>query len=243
MGLSSNSLIHFTKTLTNLESILKDNFKVLYCHEIICSKKEIHTFVPMVSFCDIPFSQIKKHIKSYGNYGIGLKKEWAKKNRLNPVLYFDQNSSLGEHLIEIFLESSNKTFKDGEYPIDIFNYLKNYEGDLYRKGKLLKNYRFSDEREWRYVLNVSESLMYTKLRNNQDKNIENDILKKNLNNRISKERLSFEPNDIQYIIIKSEKERDKIIKILEKSKTNYPTDQLKILSSKIISTEQINYDF
>lgn len=56
MGLSSNTIIHFTKNFTNLKGILANNFKVSYCREkIISESKEIDYLIPMVSFCDIPF--------------------------------------------------------------------------------------------------------------------------------------------------------------------------------------------
>ena len=32
-------------------------------------------------------------------------------------------------------------------------YSKNYEADLKRKGDVIKNYRFYNEREWRFVPN------------------------------------------------------------------------------------------
>lgn len=33
----------------------------------------------------------------------------------------------------------------------MLNYLKPYEGDFYRNGKKIKNVRFYNEREWRFV--------------------------------------------------------------------------------------------
>lgn len=88
MGLSSNSIIHFTNSSEALKGILRNNFRITYCKETIQLDKQTVTFhVPMVSFCDIPLFEIKNHIDSYGNYGLGLTKEWAIKNKLNPVIY------------------------------------------------------------------------------------------------------------------------------------------------------------
>ena len=91
MGLSSNSIIHFTSEKENLKSILKSNFRPFYCREeIIIDNRPMTYAAPMVSFCDIPLSEIKSHINKYGAYGLGLTKEWAERNRLNPVLYFEK---------------------------------------------------------------------------------------------------------------------------------------------------------
>ena len=83
MALSSDTLIHFTNSKEALKGILADNFKIKYCQETIkLHGVEEVLHIPMVSFCDIPLSQIKNHISSYGNYGIGLSKKWALKKRL-----------------------------------------------------------------------------------------------------------------------------------------------------------------
>ncbi|MBC7750941.1 MAG: hypothetical protein H7Z73_04365 [Candidatus Saccharibacteria bacterium] len=77
MALSSNSIIHFTNEKDNLKNILEGNFKIHYCTESIklTSAKTTIFLSPMVSFCDIPLSEIKHHMESYGSYGIGLTKE------------------------------------------------------------------------------------------------------------------------------------------------------------------------
>jgi hypothetical protein len=89
MALSSNSLFHFTYKNALLR-ILKEQFKVKYCFEIIYTHEIPFEFgIPMVSFCDIPLSEVKEHMNKYGSYGIGMNMKWAKNNGLNPVLYID----------------------------------------------------------------------------------------------------------------------------------------------------------
>ena len=157
MPLSSNSLIHLTKRPESLIGILTDNFKIYFCQENILTREgSFNAAIPMVSFCDIPLSEIKNHICNYGRYGIGLRKNWAIEKGLNPVLYIEKESDLGADL-----RISGKSMLSGakwgdlsqnEYTIlNLFRYTKNYQGRLTRKGKNIDDYRYSDEREWRYV--------------------------------------------------------------------------------------------
>jgi hypothetical protein len=251
MGLSSNSIIHFTKNLSSLNGILMNNFKLKYCREIIHTNNDHYDLlVPMVSFCDIPFSQILNHKNNYGSYGIGLKKNWAEKKGLNPVLYVEKNSHLSNNFFEqlkLQIVSENKKIsnftKEQKYLFDVFRYLKNYQGNLNRTNKrVIPDYRFSDEREWRYVLSIeSEHPLFGNMKNINNENISE--LKIKYNKFVENERLIFEPDDISYIIIKNESERNIVISKLETIKGKYPLDQVKRLTSRIISVEQIETDF
>ena len=80
MPLTPNTLIHFTDTKDKLKSILQDNFRVFNCKEVVAlDVKQATYYAPMVSFCEIPLSQVKEHLSKYGNYGIGLTREWGKR--------------------------------------------------------------------------------------------------------------------------------------------------------------------
>lgn len=246
MSLSTNSLIHFTKTKGGILGILKDHFKIKYCLEKFnTSKGSFSAAIPMVSFCDIPLSQIKNHIKNYGSYGIGLKKNWGHQKQLNPVIYIDKHSSLGSNLrfgFEQYLKNKNtQDFSEVDHAlIDALRYIKNYENDLNRKGKTIKNYRFYDEREWRYI---------------PDKSICNEIAvapthfstqlqKDKFNNKISDLRLEFKPEDISYIIVKKEAEITDIVKALNNRKwDSISMIEIERLKTRIITSEQIHTDF
>lgn len=252
MGLSSNSLIHLTDDKSKIESILKEKFRIHYCHEIIKvqNAKPLNILVPVVSFFDIPFSQLHKHLDNYGNYGIGLKKDWAKKNGLNPVLYIDNNSILGKGIREMYLSITKKITDithwtpNQKASLDIIRYLKNYQETLIRRNKPSQsNYRFSDEREWRYVPTpYSEIQFISGISQNTDENITK--LKLELNKKSSKLRLNFEPNDINYIIIKSEDERDEFLHLLKSLFVKKLLEKdMRRLNSRVISTEQIKSDF
>lgn len=242
MGLSSNSLIHLTEEKESLIGILKEDFIIKYCREIVQTTEGWYGgAVPMVSFCDIPLSQIKKHINSYGKYGIGLKKEWALRNGLNPVLYIEKES----HLAKIFRIALNTVLPGiniqdlsitDESVIEVMRFSKNYQGRLVTKKVKIDNYRFSDEREWRYVPDKSDAeIIIGQKRYIRDK--------ETINESISHLRLRFEPNDISYIIINDEDEISEFVNILRTSKRRYSLDDVERLTTRIITTEQILSDF
>lgn len=198
----------------------------------------------MVSFCDIPLSQVKEHISKYGAYGIGLTKEWAQKSKLNPVLYIEQNSYLSKSYRNIYykyvVDSGKNLYEIDDKQksiIDILRYIKNYQSDLIRGGQVYKNYRFSDEREWRYVLDYEEEAQLIHAINN---NYNKDIANKSLENY----KLIFEPNDIKYIIIEREDEIPEFLNILKEAKgKTYTYHDIERLMTRIITTEQIIEDF
>jgi hypothetical protein len=245
MALSSNSIIHFTRSKSALRGILEDNFTLKYCTESInlVGDGEVKLAVPMVSFCDIPLSQVKEHIGKYGNYGIGLTKEWAIKRKLNPVLYLQVGSSLARSFGKVII-NYKKTVKgrtpDDEHVLNIIRYSKNYQGDLCRAGnKTTHNYRFSDEREWRYVPTGAEVprmfLSSAELSQNH---------KDAANADMASVRLVFEPDDIRYIIIKDENEIGYFLRVLREAKgKNYPAHAIERLSTRILTTAKIMTDF
>ena len=96
MAISSNTLFHYTSKLNSLKSILKSGFKVSYC-------RELDGVFPMISFCDLPLGQAKLPLNDYGEFAIGMNNEWAKKNKLNPVLYLESESYLTEEISKALL--------------------------------------------------------------------------------------------------------------------------------------------
>lgn len=242
MAISTNSVFHFTKKEELLE-ILKEEFKVYYCNENCDTKRGggFNLVIPMVCFSDMPLSQIKDHIKKYGNYGIGLKKSWAKAKELNPVLYVEKNATPLKNLIQahvgVDMSSGNQQIRSN---IDeVLCYIKNYEGVLMRKGEVVdKNYRFYDEREWRYVPSPSDAQLIISPADyitSEQKDV--------VNNRIRNLRLGFEPDDITYIIIEDENEIDDFIRAIEDAKSKYSETEKKKLLTRIITTKQILSDF
>jgi hypothetical protein len=237
MVISSNSLFHFTNKEA-LVGILNENFRVKYCKEKLEScYGEISFATPMVSFCDIPLSNIKNHINSYGNYAIGLSKSWAQSRHLNPVLYFDSSSSLLTNLHEIYIKESQLSPE----LTHILTYSKLFEGTLQRGKVSIGNYRYADEKEWRYVPYYKR---YLKLLFIPGSDYNTAVKKKAHNKFFISKRLEFDPDDINYIIIKDEKEINEFINVLRNAKSKkYTLDQIERLMTRIITCDQILNDF
>lgn len=105
---SANTLFHFTDKIEYLLGILTHNFYPRYCLEdhsafFPADDKDVsERAIPMVCFCDIPLSNIRNHRKIYGDYAIGLTKEWGIRNRISPVTYFLDNSVSVEGMSKCF---------------------------------------------------------------------------------------------------------------------------------------------
>lgn len=254
MSISSNSVIHYTNSLEKLKGIIKSHgFKLKYCLEDvhINDKKEFSTAIPMVSFCDIPLSDVKNHINSYGSFGIGLYKSWAKTSGLNPVLYLENNSSISKSILNQYhyIKKNRQNLSDEQKKSDtisfeyfkILMFCKNYEGTL-KHGEIdTTNYRFYDEREWRYIPEIDEFNMETPFLMWGKKYLEK---KEEFNKKLSQTILKFQFSDISYIIVDNESEIPEILSVLNEVFEDICTSkELKILGTRIITKNQIYHDF
>tara|TARA_R110002051_G_scaffold256437_1_gene315549 strand:- start:264 stop:677 length:414 start_codon:yes stop_codon:yes gene_type:complete len=123
--------------------------------------------------------------------------------------------------------------------MNILRHVKNYEADLSRGGEVIKNYRFSDEREWRFTPDY-ESCNKMAINPNGYKT---DEQKEKINKELKDVYLEFEPNDIKYIIIERESEISEFLEVLKKSKGNvYSYNDVERLMTRIITSEQIKSD-
>jgi len=242
--LSANTLFHFTDKKENLTSILRNEFYPRYSLEnwepVLGFEREVA--IPMVCFCDIPLSQIHNHTEFYGRYAIGLRKDWGIRNKINPIIYTYSGSLSATYLSNII----NKVREDGSDLDDYINFLsftKPYKGKLWQDGKYRdETITFYDEREWRYIPKVD-------LKKEGIPNViaKDEFLNKEFLNekhaKLESKKLSFEPNDIKYIIVANESEIYDMATEIRNIKDKFPYKDVEILITRIISMEHIKEDF
>ena len=249
MALYPNILFHFTKK-NNLYAILSSTFKVSYARERILGGNRVKEFaVPMVSFSDLRLSELKDNIGTYGKFGIGLTKEWAIENGLNPVMYASQNSLFTENFIQatedFFNLISQSNDSSGRYEsaynntLNTLRYIKNYKGDLIRPGKKTVNdYVFANEKEWRYVPPITENILafvpIDQIRTSKQKT--------RFNQKVKHLRLNFQPDDIKYLIVEKDTDINNLISHLRQVKGRFSFDTVDRLASRILTYEQIEKD-
>lgn len=254
--LSANTLFHFTRDKDTLLNILKTKFFPRICQEEMVIFNGLGKIgYPMVCFCDIPLSQIGNHANTYGKYAVGLKKIWAIKHGITPILYTHSNSLVCNH----FRENLNKILSTPERTelldeLYISFFMKPYSGIQLINGKK-KKVTFYNEREWRYIL-PKKDLIIRESGDDEDHigvYIEDfykgkspelaQSLISNLNSRNEQFGLTFTPNDINYIIVKKESEILEVIDAIQRIKGKYSYDDVRLLSTRIISMERIAEDF
>lgn len=260
--LSANTLFHFTRSRETLINILKTKFypRLSLEENFFFSNISSKIAYPMVCFCDIPLSQIKNHTKSYGKYAIGLKKEWAQNNGISPILYTHKESFITKNLKDNF-KNVNEAIMN--YPTDIR--LAKLWGDLIYTSFFIKLYKgmikvetrnktviFYNEREWRYVLpkEIIISLLNKELDDTcpnkaflEEYHFKNKVLVDKINLTNETHGITFEPKDINYIIVEKEDEILPLINELTIIKSKYSYEDVNILTTRIISMERINEDF
>lgn len=254
MPISSDTLFHFTDKIEHLVNILNHTFRPHYCLENmnVMSQKdeyipELEFAMPMVCFCDIPLSNTKNHMDTYGFYGIGLTKKWGIENGITPVLYTYSKSGIVTKLNDLVrdIKHDNEHSDTGSILLDRFYeiacYVKPYEGLLSNFERSKETIRFYDEREWRYVSDfVPEDYKYGLAKE--------DYSNENIFNEVSRlmydaDRIHFEPSDIKYLIVKKENEILPLIRMIEEIKRRFSRDEIKLLTTRIVSSKNIQYDF
>ena len=265
MTIKANTLFHFTPREDFLFDILENGFWPRYCREDIgWAKNKNFEFCayPMVCFCDIPLSKISEHTEFYGEFGIGMTKEWAIKHELSPIWYvLDKTDLLKKFKIILkYIKSLEKkdgfseiveNIKDPIYDIfyDLLKYIKPVSGKMEVKGKKIEK-KFDEESEWRYVPNnenirkliLDYSSVEIDEENKKTKTFASEIDEENKKTKTFAS-LMFEPKDIKYIFVPKDSDIPEIAKKIQAVYLKkYDYNEVYLLISKIISLETIYKD-
>jgi len=250
-ALSSSTLFHFTSSMEAVTSILEHELEPRYCLEHFESlfgrnpDPRTSFALPMVCFCDIPLSQTWRHMRVYGRYGIGMAKSWGMRKGVTPVLYVHPESSTARAITSL-VEDLPRQPQDPvvmqlwENVGRVAGFTKPYSGDFRKNGVTHQNVRFYDEREWRYIP-VDPSTRRTPILA-QDR-YRNLAARRDANLDIKHLKLGFDPWDIRYIIVANDDEILPMVQEIERIKDKYEHDEVRLLSTRIISVDQIIADF
>ncbi|MBY8305855.1 hypothetical protein KW529_01065 [Vibrio fluvialis] len=247
MAPKSHTLFHFTKSKETLKLIFKNGFWPRYCLEDtrwVCQQDVDYIAFPMVCFCDIPLSRISEHVGFYGEFGLGMTKEWANLNGLNPVLYLSSENHLMTELRALnkhanaLGEASNDKVKAAKNTMRyIFMHTKPSDGYMIVDGGPTKK-EFYQESEWRFVPKSDFIHSYLKKVDFDDdeKLSQCNLLTKNHAS------LKFGPKDVKYIFVKSDADIPDMINFIQTELENFSAIELKVLMSRVISLESIRMD-
>ncbi len=228
----TSSLFHFTKDPGVLLKILETGLIPNYCREDLSYfDREVNVGVPMISFCDIPLTRTSMFKARYGEYAIGLSKEWALNKQINPILYVnDERILLSLGFMRNYYRTLDEEVKarggsDNSIPVNVFSQ-KSLDGIKafinrsnakdavyslmgYMKRYISKGPDGSDqsnyiENEWRYVA-TGEGIDW-KWSLVEYKKWRGKGDKPEPSDALKAQKLTFNVEDITHIIVKTESE-------------------------------------
>jgi len=197
---------------------------------------------PIVCFCDIPLSRIKDHVGFYGEYGLGMTKEWAEANGLNPVIYVSSDNAVAQSFRDLNMHAHHISDTSQQNAAKVtMRYLlahaKPANGTMVVDGGPVQK-EFYQESEWRYIPkheNIPEYLKREQFDDADGLGAANDLTKEFC-------LLRFAPKDIKYIFVKTDADIPGIVDFIQTELDSYPGADLKVLVSRVISLESIAND-
>jgi hypothetical protein len=191
------------------------------------------------------------HTDFYGEYGIAFSKNWTQIWNLQPVQYINMDSAFAYQFKKMFEYVADNDDSDDIVDSDIISRLSYYKplyGEMTRTildKRIRVNKNFFDECEWRYV--PKEEVLEKYHISSVIFDEETLRLGKNISDRLEQEEykelwLSFDYEDIAYLIVPNKAERNNLIEFIMNLKNDSEKEKL-ILVSKILVLEDIKKDF
>jgi hypothetical protein len=242
----SETLFHFTKSLDTLQAILRFGYWPRYCLEDIEWLREEPSdsgFVsfPVVCFCDIPLSRVDEHVLFYGEYGLGMTKEWALRNGLSPIHYVPPSGPFTETFKALGQLAAADFTADREALRKICllaMYMKPLTGSMTVSGSpVVKN--FYQESEWRFVAKSDDISFFL----TSDEHANADKLRAANEKTRTQCMLRFLPSDVRYLFVRSDSDIPALMNFIQVDLDHYPAADLKILMSRVASLESIGRDW
>ena len=165
---------------------------------------------------------------------MGLSKSWGQKNGLEPVIYATQGGKILEAWKYFFYLKLPAELDPGKFNKHLYRYLsmtKPTEGSMVVGGDIIKK-EFFQESEWRYVAPVMDLI--------EDDEFEDK--KEDENKKVEKYKLQINPNDVRYIFVKSDTDIPKLVDFINSELGVFPHNDLKILTSRIVSLDTLRND-
>lgn len=192
----------------------------------------------MVSMCDIPFSELGPYLGKYGNYSIGLTREWGYKNHFNSVWYCRRNSSVYKMLSKALKDAqANDNREVIKTVFGLLCYMKFEEASLIQKN--YSKYRFMDEREFRLCPSFEE-LQEEEAPMMLDEEGYSKYKSENNGSSILQIGIPFDWCDVKYIIIKSRTSPATFKKLLKEEGCD--NDQICIFTEDQVKEDFIGVD-
>lgn len=229
------------------------------------------TYIPLVSFCDIPLSSLIFHMDVYSRYGLGLKKSWGEKQGLNPVMYINResiyfhvlsNSILANDLFYLmYLDQINEEIKSirekGNNIDSIVHMLQTSRTQLVSMRNQIIAHMKPRVCRGKYRNKFENYLYYDEkewryvpfLEPGEPPAFIDGPPKYNLeklNKQLREKAILFSAQDIKYIIVDSDADVEFVVKGLNDIKRRtrkYTEEDIHHLTTKIITRTQIKEDF
>ncbi|WP_179400669.1 abortive infection system antitoxin AbiGi family protein [Burkholderia guangdongensis] len=243
----SQTLFHFTPKLEYLKSILRNGFHPRYCLEDMSwSGQSLANAFPMVCFCDIPLGRVDQHVQQYGNYGIGMSRTWAVRNRLNPVIYLSSTSMLGDSVQNLNSELLQMDEAVKKKPrrnfLEIARNIKPLTGSMKVKGVMIDNVDFYQESEWRYVPDHDQIDFFIPRSKWDTDGVIEAANKKTFEHCL----LGFNADDIRYLFVEKDADIPELVDFMRSSASGlgkrFTDEDMKILQTRIVSQESLAQD-
>jgi hypothetical protein len=248
MKRNSETLFHFTKSRETLELVLRNGFWPRYCVEDVQWAQEensdtLQVAMPVVCFCDIPLSRIDDHVLFYGEFGLGLSRDWALRNALSPVHYVAKGDPVAEafklaHNLGVNHLPDNERTAFLAHIIFLAMHMKPLSGTMVVSGAPVEK-DFYQESEWRYVAASKEFAPFLMPSNFVDP----EILRSENEKTFTHGMLKFLPSDVRYIFVRSDSDIPAVMNFIQQNLDHHPAADLKVLMSRVTSLDSVRRDW